>query len=250
MLKREFYGIPVWLLIVLAVIVVGTSLGVLGLVTLATQQVRRVARVTPTPAPLTATPTPHPTRTPTPTIPPTPTSTPTPTQTPTPSPTPTPTPIAVITGIHAFGNLETIRYTMRDIVTVEDEPGSFWEKLSRDKLMLIAEGEVVAGFDLTMVSEEDIIVRGTSVLLVLPEPIILYSRIDNEKTFVYERETGILRQPDPDLESEARRIAEAHLVSWSLDRGILSDAEKQGVFYLENFLRSLGFTEVRVAIQK
>jgi hypothetical protein len=138
---------------------------------------------------------------------------------------------------------------MRDIVEIEDEPANLFEKFSRDKLLLIAEGEVVAGFDLTKVTEDDIVVIGTTVLLFLPPPEILYSRIDNEGTFVYERETGLLRRPDQDLETEARRLAERHLVGWALDRGILEKAEETGVFYMENFLRSLGFTRVRVEVR-
>ena len=92
-------------------------------------------------------------------------------------------------------------------------------------------------------------VIGATVLIFLPPPEILYSRIDNEGTFVYERETGMLRRPDPDLETAARRLAEAQLVSWALERDILDKAEETGVIYMENFLRSLGFTQIRVEVR-
>lgn len=250
LLRREIRGWPVWQLAVLVIVVVCLTLGVVGAVTL----LQRSAAETPTPTPLPPTPTrvlptARPTQTPTPTATPTPTITPSPTPTPLPTSTPTPTPIAVITGINAFGRLETVQYTMRDIVRIEDEPSGLLERLSRDRLMLIAEGEVVAGFDLSKVTEDDIVVLGTTVLIFLPPPEILYSRIDNEKTFVYERETGLLRRPDPDLETTARRLAEAQLVSWALERDILDKAEETGIVYLENFLRSLGFTQVRVEVR-
>lgn len=198
--------------------------------------------------------TPRPSRTPTPTQTPTPaptlTSTPKPTSTPRPTFTPSPTPIIVITGIHELGRLETTRYMMRDIVEVYDAPENFIEQLSKDKLLLIAEGDVVAGFDLSKISEADIIVVRDVVLLTLPPAEILYTRVDNEKTFVYERETGIFRRPDPHLETEARRIAEHHLESWALERGILQEAESDGIRFLENFLRSLGFTEIQIRIRR
>jgi len=250
LLRRDIRGWPVWQLAVLVIVVVCLTLGVVGAVTL----LQRGAAEPPTPTPLPPTRTPvlptlRPTRTPTPTATPTPTITPLPTPTPLPTSTPTPTPIAVITGINAFGRLESVQYTMRDIVRIEDEPAGLLERFSRDRLMLIAEGEVVAGFDLSKVTEDDIVVLGTTVLIFLPPPEILYSRIDNEKTFVYERETGILRRPDPDLETTARRLAEAQLVSWALERDILDKAEETGIIYLENFLRSLGFTQVRVEVR-
>ncbi|HOT90577.1 MAG TPA: DUF4230 domain-containing protein [Anaerolineae bacterium] len=257
LLRREIRGWPLWQLMLLIVVVVCLTLGIVGGITLLQRRTQANAP-TPTsmpflPTPTRPLPTPRPTRTPTPTATPTPiptpTITPSPTATPTPTSTPTPTPIAIITGINAFGRLETVQYTMRDIVRVEDEPSGLLERLSRDRLMLIAEGEVVAGFDLTKVTEDDIVVIGTTVLVFLPPPEILYSRIDNEKTFVYERETGLLRRPDPDLETAARRLAEQQLVSWALDRDILDKAQETGIVYMENFLRSLGFTHVRVEVR-
>ena len=247
-LKREFLGWPLWQIVLLSVISVGVLVGLVGGTTMARSGARSLAGGAPSPTALLATA--SPTRTPTPTPSPTPTATPTPTQTPMPSPTPTATPIAVITGINAFGRLETTQYTMRDIIEIKDEPSNLLERLSEDKLLLIAEGEVVAGFDLTKVKEGDITVIGTTVLLFLPPPEILYSRIDNERTFVYERETGLLRRPDPDLETEARRLAEKQIVDWALERGILSKAEETGTFYLGNFLRSLGFTKVRIEVRQ
>jgi len=250
LLQRELRGLQVWQIVVLVALVVSVTLGLVGAITLLQRGAAQTS--TPTPLPPTRTPvlpTVRPTQTPTPTATPTPTVTPSPTATPLPTSTPTPTPIAVITGINAFGRLETVQYTMRDIVRIEDEPSGLLERLFRDRLMLIAEGEVVAGFDLAKVTEDDIVVLGTTVLIFLPPPEILYSRIDNEKTFVYERETGLLRRPDPELETTARRLAEKQLVSWALERDILDKAEETGVIYLENFLRSLGFTQIRVEVR-
>ena len=194
--------------------------------------------------------TPTPTLTPTTRPSQTPTHTSTPTRTPRPSLTPSPTPIIVITGIHAFGRLETAQYTLRDIVEMKDAPSNILEHFSQDRLLLIAEGEVVAGFDLTKIEDDDIVAYHDSVLLWLPEPEILYTRIDNENTFVYERETGLFRRPDPDLETTARRLAEQQIHDWALERGILEDAEEFGVLYLENFLHSLGFNKVGIEIRR
>ncbi|MBN1873607.1 MAG: DUF4230 domain-containing protein [Anaerolineae bacterium] len=258
LLQYEIRGWPIWQILLLFLIIL--AIGIMAADMLLTARQTATIPDTPTARPPTSTiipntprpsstPTFTPSITPSPTPSPTPTSTPTPTRTPTATSTPTPTPIAVITGINAFGRLETTQYTMRDIIELEDEPTTLFEQFSRDKLLLIAEGEVVAGFDLTKVTEGDILVRGTKVVMLLPPPEILYSRIDNEKTFVYERATGLFRYPDQGLETEARRLAEAQLVSWALERDILAKAEENGLFYLENFLRSLGFTEIVLEVQ-
>lgn len=188
----------------------------------------------------------------TPTLTPTPSvtlRTPTPTATPTTAPTPTPTPIIVINQIEALGRLETTKYVMQTVVDIEKEPGNVFERvLGTDQLLLIAAGEVVAGFDLEKVETANLVVRGTTVTLKLPRPEIFYSRVDNEKTFVYERRTGIFRRPDQNLETEARRLAEQRLNEWALENEILSQAERSGIILLEAFLKSLGFSEVNIEV--
>lgn len=215
---------------------------------------------TPTPAPVepptaTATVPPPPpivTNTPTPTA--TPTATPGPTNTPTRTPTSTasPSPTPVVFDIRDLGRLETTEFAMRTVIDLENDPSNLWQEIvGTDKLMLVAEGEVVAGFDLQKIDpQKDIQAQGTTVKITLPAAEILYSRIDNEKTYVYERRTGLLTQPDPTLEGRARLLAEKNLIEWAEQRGIQQKAEVAGRLYLENFLRSLGFTKITIEVKK
>jgi len=209
---------------------------------------------TPTAQPvIAAQPPPVVTNTPTATVTPAPTgtNTPTPTFTPTATPSPTPTPIVVITHIKNLGRLETTEFAMRTVVDLANPPDSLWQKFfGSDKLLLVAEGEVVAGFDLTKVAGEDISVDGTSVEITLPAPEILYSRIDNDRTQVYERKTGLFVTPDKSLESRARQIAEESLTQWATERGIQAKAEAAGRQQIENLLRSLGFTNITIVVKK
>ena len=188
---------------------------------------------------------------PTPTLSPTASPTSTPTHTSTPTPTPTPTPIVVITHVNALGRLETAEFAMQTVIDLENDPSNLWEQLvGTDKLMLVAEGEVVAGFDLNKVHKDDIIVDGTTVKIILPPPEILHSRIDNERTYVYERKTGLLVKPDQTLESRARLLAEQALVDWAIKRDIHKKAEEYGRIQIENLLRSLGFTKITIEIEE
>jgi hypothetical protein len=243
---------PMWQIAVLALAVVGTIIsvaaGILGAggSPPAPEVADQMSATVTATRPIIHTKTP--TLTPTPTVTPGPTDTPT--ATPTSTPTPTPTPVVVITKVRALGRLETAQYVMQTVVDLEREPNNLWQQVfGTDKLLLVAAGEVVAGFDLTQVSASDIVVRGTSVSIKLPPPEILYSRVDNENTYVYQRETGFLVAPDPNLESEARRRAEQALMDWALEHQVLSKAEEFGTLYLEIFLHSLGFTEVRIEVQ-
>jgi hypothetical protein len=232
----------------LALVLVG-ALG-FGLATwLRAQGGGEVARA---PRPVASAPVPAaPSATSTPTILPTATRTPSPTPTSTPTPTATPTPIVAITGINSLGRLESAQFLMQTIVNAQSTPtpGLLGQLAGGDELLLVAQGEVVAGFDMRKVQESDVQVSGTSVHLWLPPPEILYSRIDNDSTYVYERKTGLLRKPDAALESQARRQAEAQVVDWALQRGILDRAKQFGTVYMQGFLRSLGFTDIKVEVR-
>ena len=150
-----------------------------------------------------------------------------------------------------MGRLEAAQYVMQTVVDLEREPDNIWKKVfGSDKLLLIAEGQVVVGFDLTKMDEKDIKVEGTSVHLLLPPPEILYVGIDEGKTYVYERETGLFVAPDPTLETDARRLAQTSVLNWALQHDALGKAEEFGVQFMETFLRSLGFHNVRVEVYR
>jgi hypothetical protein len=199
----------------------------------------------PFPTIYTATPTPRPTQTNTPP----PTGTPTPTATFT--PTPTPTPRVIITEVRSLGRLETTKFLLQTVIDLQRQPTNVWEQIfGTDKLLLVAEGEVVAGFDLTDIAPSDISVQGDQVTVVLPPPEVLYSKVDNDRTYVYERTTGLFREPDPSIESEARRLAERAMVDRALEGEILAQAESSGVWQLEALLRSLGFTQIAIEVRR
>ena len=192
----------------------------------------------------TATPTIRPTRTPTPL----PTSTPT--ATPTLTPTPTPTPRVIITDVQALGRLETAKFLMQTVIDLRREPTTIWDQVfGTDTLLLVAGGEVVAGFDLGQMTPQDTRVRGDMVTIVLPAPEILHSKLDNQQTYVYEQKTGLFRKPDKNIEGEARLLAEQAMQRRAVEGGILEQAQTNGRVQMEAFLRSLGFTEVVITIR-
>jgi hypothetical protein len=211
---------------------------------------RLFATSTPTPAPMVALPPVTPTATATASPTATPTATLTPTATPTSTPTPTPTPIVAIPQVNALGRYETLQFVMQTVVDLQRTPDTLWERLcGTDKLLLIAGGEAIAGFDLAQVRPEDLVVAGRSITMTLPPPEVFSYFIKEEQTSVYFRETGLLCRPDPELETNARRQAESALLAWALEQGILERAEEVGLPQLETFLRSLGFTDVTLHVR-
>ena len=78
----------------------------------------------------------------------------------------------------------------------------------------------------------------------LPEPSVFSTRLDNQKTRVYSRETGLFTSPDPDLESDVRREAERQMTQAALDGGILKTATTNARATLTSLLQGLGFEAV------
>ena len=72
----------------------------------------------------------------------------------------------------------------------------------------VVHGEVVAGIDLAGLLPGNVTIAGSKVSIQLPEAEIFGVRLDNAKTKVYSRDTGLFSSPDPNLESEVREVAE------------------------------------------
>ncbi len=80
----------------------------------------------------------------------------------------------------------------------------------------------------------------------LPEPEIFSTRVDNNKTRVYSRQTGLFTRVDPNLESDVRREAEQQIRQSALDGGVLGVAAANARTTMMTFLRGLGFEDVQL----
>ena len=152
----------------------------------------------------------------------------------------------VVQQIQQLQRLETVVYSMEKIVTGSQESRFLPRLLAGDRLLLIVHGDVTAGVDLAALDPSNVKVNGKSVELKLPEPIVFSTRVDNGRTRVYTRETGLFSSPDPELESETRREAERQLTQAALDGGILKTAGANARTTLTSLLQGLGFEAVHI----
>lgn len=152
----------------------------------------------------------------------------------------------VVQHIQQLQRLETVVYSMEKIVTGTQESRFLPRLLVSDRLLLIVHGDVTAGVDLAALDATQVNVSGKSVELKLPEPMVFSTRVDNGRTRVYTRETGLFSSPDPELESETRREAERQLTQAALDGGILKTAAANARATLTSLLQGLGFEAVNI----
>lgn len=160
-----------------------------------------------------------------------------------PTPTIIPDPVSIIHEIRSLARLETIQYSVEKVISA-DAGREDLNALFGDKLLFVAHGEVIAGIDLQKIQLEDVKLDGKAVTIKLPATEILSTRLDNDKSYVYDRQTGILTRQDAELETKARQVAEQQIYQTALDDGILNQAQTNAEAYLDRLIRSLGYSEV------
>lgn len=152
----------------------------------------------------------------------------------------------VIRQIQALQRLESVSYTMDKIIVGERENPILPKFLAGDRLLLVVHGEVIAGVDLSKVQPNDVAIHERAVHIRLPHAEIFTTRLDNSKTRVYSRDTGIFSSPDPNLEGEVRQEAERQLSAAALQDGILKTADQNAHQTITSLLTGLGFKQVEV----
>jgi alkylation response protein AidB-like acyl-CoA dehydrogenase len=152
----------------------------------------------------------------------------------------------VVHHIRQLQRLETVVYGMDKIVSGGQESRYLPKLLSGDRLLLIVYGEVTAGVDLAGLENGQVRIDGRAIDITMPPAEIFATRLDNDRTRVYARETGLFTRADPNLESDVRREAEHQVRQAALDAGILPTATANARTTLTSFLKGLGFEAVVV----
>ena len=155
-------------------------------------------------------------------------------------------PPTVVRQIQQLQRLETVTYTMDKIISGERDNPYLPKFLAGDRLLLVVHGQVIGGVDLAKVQPADVIVRGSSITFHVPQAEIFSTLIDNARTRVYSRDTGLFTSPDPNLESEVRAEAERQLQQAALQDGILKTADQNARSTLASMLKGFGFSQVEI----
>jgi hypothetical protein len=158
----------------------------------------------------------------------------------------------VIVAIQQLARLEGAEYHMERVVDLKDKQTRLFGLIeAEDAVLVVAAGSVIAGTDLAGLTEDDVVLDAerTKVTVTLPRSRILVSRLDNERTYVYERRTDFLAERKEGLEAKAREEAERTLVQAATTAGLLDQSDASIRRTVESLLRSLGFEQVAVTLR-
>ena len=151
----------------------------------------------------------------------------------------------VVEQVRRLSRLESVSYTMDKMVSGDRENRILPAFLTGDKVLLEVHGEAIAGVDLGLLGASDVWLNGKNVHIHLPPAQIFTVALDDQKTHVYSRTTGILVPVDPSLEGEVREQAAEDLRQSALQAGILAKAQQNACSTVTKLLLGLGFDQVQ-----
>ncbi|UCG22775.1 MAG: DUF4230 domain-containing protein [Chloroflexota bacterium] len=155
-----------------------------------------------------------------------------------------PNPVMIIEEINSLARLETASYSFQDILQIERNQDSLFG-LFGESLLFVAYGDVIAGVDLSKMGTEDLQVVGpTKVIVRLPAAELFVTDLDNERSYVADRDIGLLTKGDSELETLIRQEADARMEETALSSGILDMADEEAQNVLRGLLTELGFEEI------
>jgi hypothetical protein len=160
-----------------------------------------------------------------------------------PTPTILPDPVSIIHDIRTLARLETIQYSIEKIVTADSGQEDL-SLLFGDRLIFVAHGTVIAGVDLAALGQDDLWLDGGTLYVRLPQPQIFIATLDNEKSYVYDRDTGLFTKGNVDLETLARQAAEKEIEKAAMEDGVLDLAQTNAEYYLSRLFQTLGYPQV------
>ncbi|MEX1071443.1 MAG: DUF4230 domain-containing protein [Anaerolineales bacterium] len=160
-----------------------------------------------------------------------------------PTPTILPDPVTIIHEVRSLARLETIQYSVEKIITAESGQGLFGF-LVGDRLLFVSHGTVIAGVDLEKLQPDDMRVEDEVLYVSLPDAEVFVATLENDQSYIYDREQGFLTRGDQQLETAARRAAEEEILQSAIEDGILEQAQLNAENFLYRFFLQLGFPDV------
>lgn len=165
---------------------------------------------------------------------------------------PLPDNVTVITQIRNIGRLETVSYTLEKVIPYDQDSNSIWRFLGNHTKLFIVHGEVIAGFDLTLLSKDNVKIQGTAITINLPPPQILETNLDEAQTRTYDVTQGPLglfpEGLDSNTELQILAAAKISLKDDACKGDILPKASDNARQQFTSFLIELGFKTVTINI--
>ncbi len=154
-------------------------------------------------------------------------------------------PNVIIARLQEASQLTTSIFAMEAVVPARTDLRLGDWTVGRTQLLYIAYGEVRAGVDLSQVSVDRNF--GNTIAVTLPPPQLLDSKIDVERSRIYDYERGLLG-PDtaPQLLEKAQKEALEEIRTAACRYGILEEANRRAESVVRQLFATAGYEAIEV----
>ena len=148
----------------------------------------------------------------------------------------------IITKITTMGKLELVKFSMKDVID-KTEVKSFWPD---ERILFVAVGEVTACIDLTKVKKEDVRIVGDSLTLFLPQPEICYTKLDHQKSKIYDVSGMWFSDTVKERVEDIYKIAETKIFTTAMQMNILDKARENAQLIFKPLVANLSSKKVGI----
>jgi len=137
--------------------------------------------------------------------------------------------------ITSMGKLELVKYEMKDIIDQRE----VHPILPDSRVLFLAVGEVTACIDLTKVKRSDITQTKDSVVVYLPRPEICYTKLDHDKSKVYDIRGAWFQESAKDMVEAVYKLAEKKILDNAKEMDVLGMARQNAQLIFKPLLESI-----------
>jgi len=152
----------------------------------------------------------------------------------------------VVRQLQGASELTTAIFAMEAVVPTRSDRTLAGYVIGSTNLLYLAYGEVRAGVDLDQISEADIQLNDAAISITLPPPQILDSKLDLNRSNVYDYDRGFLGfGPDnaPELQELAQQEALSKIEAAACSEGLLQEANQRAEMVVGQLLSTAGFVK-------
>lgn len=144
--------------------------------------------------------------------------------------------------------LGTVQYTVRQIIRNNDET---WKILGDKKILFSVKATIKAGIDLEKIADENIVVDGRRITLVLPHAEVQTINIrPRDITVAYSKVSALRTQYSQKEYDQILRAGELAIkTDQNLRSSILAEAESNAKEFFELLLKSSGYKDITILFQ-
>ncbi len=161
----------------------------------------------------------------------------------------TPTP-QLLVAVRDLARVETTELHVEKVVDLSDRQKILFGLVeAKDAMLLVASGRATIGIDLEKLKDGDVTFDPTTgtARMRLPEPEVLSTALDEDKTYVYTRDTDTFAKRNETLEGRARKEALKAVDAAAHDPEMMKRARDQAERQMRSLATQLGAKRVEIS---